>query len=625
MTSSTLASRLQSAAPPGGILVGQTTYALDVAGNPLRAGRRTRRHGPRAEHQGMACRRSHGATRQPFAARTQRSTDRPSAGTGHRARRTRSGQHRQPQRAAGDLRRERCRQVASRRRADRLPAQLGRRGGVVEGACVPYGEANVWFPIANALSRDLDLDPTLPVDEIRAVARQRAVQLLANVDDAEIERMVDVFVHLLGHPSTDRPARGACGASRRSIAPSRACSSYASQERPIVLSINDLHWADPALIDLLEHLVTSLSRHPFALITAMRPGSDVAWPPHNERATVVSLNLQPLGQVATEELAAQLLGDQCADPKLLTALYERSGGNPLFLHELAALAAAGRGIRELPNSLRALIIARLDQLAPDQRQIIENAATLGTSGSICVVADLCRRARPDSSTRREFASSTTSGCLEVHGRRWEFRSDSVRDAAYQTLTKAARARRHAGVAKAMANLPAGLDDRAHHTATAAELVKELGPVEGVSATISDEAVQLLTAAAERADDNGSLRVAVRHAGRALGVATDRCRAREPTGATGADPSRRAARPPRLRCGTRRSRQRIGQRSTTRRRRRRGRCPSSARHHAPRRRPSRRKPVRSSVRPSTCCARSIDPIASPGPCGHVVSSSCSAGR
>jgi predicted ATPase len=149
-----------------------------------------------------------------------------------------------------------------------------------------------------------------------------------------------------------------------------------------VLSINDLHWADSALIGLLEHLVVSLSRNRFALITAMRPGSEVDWPPLTERTTVVSLTLQPLGQVATEELAAQLLADQCADPKLLTALYERSGGNPLFLHELAALAAAGGGIRELPNSLRALIIARLDQLTPAQRQIVENAATLGTSGAI---------------------------------------------------------------------------------------------------------------------------------------------------------------------------------------------------------------------------------------------------
>jgi predicted ATPase len=107
------------------------------------------------------------------------------------------------------------------------------------------------------------------------------------------------------------------------------------------------------------------------------------------------------------------------------------------------------------------------------------------------------------------------GLLEVHGRRWEFRSDSVRDAAYQTLTKAVRARRHAGVAKAMANSPAGLDDRAHHTATAAELVKELGPITGVPSTIADDAVDLLTAAAVRADDTGSMRIAIRHATRAL--------------------------------------------------------------------------------------------------------------
>ena len=114
------------------------------------------------------------------------------------------------------------------------------------------------------------------------------MQLLTNVDEAEIERMVDVFIHLLGHPSPiDRlEAPAARSAIHRAV--SRVIE-LRTQERPIVMSINDLHWADPALIGLLEHLVTSLSRHPFALITAMRPGSDVAWPPHNERATVVSL------------------------------------------------------------------------------------------------------------------------------------------------------------------------------------------------------------------------------------------------------------------------------------------------------------------------------------------------
>jgi class 3 adenylate cyclase/tetratricopeptide (TPR) repeat protein len=506
------ASRLQSAAPPGGILVGHTTYALASQAIHFEPGGEL---DARGREQSVKTWLAVEATAPP----------------GSRSRRGRSGPliGRQPEmaigRAALDLVSIANRSVllaisgengvGKSRLADELIDYLHNSvdAAVLEGACVPYGEANVWFPIANALCRYLDLDPTLPVEEIRAVAHERATQLLSAVDEAEIERMVDVFVHLLGHPSSIDKTEAPAARALIHRAVSRVLE-LRSQDRPVVLSINDLHWADPALIDLLQHLVTSLCRSPFALITAMRPGSDVAWPPHTERATVVSLNLQPLGKEATEELAAQLLTDQCADPKLLTAMFERSGGNPLFLHELAALAAAGGGIRELPNSLRALIIARLDQLSPLQRQIIENAATLGTSGSIASLQtfanELSQQFEP--SHLRELDDL---GLLEVRGRRWEFRSDSVRDAAYQTLTKAARARRHAGVAKAMANFPAGLDDRAHHTATAAELVKELGPVEGVASTIAADAVQLLTAAAERADDNGSLRVAVRHASRAL--------------------------------------------------------------------------------------------------------------
>ncbi|MEA3185424.1 MAG: hypothetical protein QOJ74_1901, partial [Ilumatobacteraceae bacterium] len=419
------ASRLQVAAPPGRILVGNTTYALasqaihfEPAGELEARGR----------EQNIKAWLAVEATAPP----------------GSRSRRGRNGPlvGREPEctigRAALDLvsSANRCvllaisgeNGVGKSRLADELIDYLHSSvdAAVVEGACVPYGEANVWFPIANALSRDLDLDQTLPVDDIRAVARKRAVRLLSNVDDAEIERMVDVFVHHLGHPSPIDKLEAPAARSAIHRAVSRVLE-LRSQERPIVLSINDLHWADPALIGLLEHLVTSLSRHRFALITAMRPGSDVAWPPHNERATVVSLNLQPLGQAATEELAAQLLGDQCADSKLLTALYERSGGNPLFLHELAALAAAGGGIRELPNSLRALIIARLDQLTPDQRQIIENAATLGTSGAIASLQTFAEEMGQqfDPANIRELDDL---GLLEVRGRRWEFRSDSVRDA-----------------------------------------------------------------------------------------------------------------------------------------------------------------------------------------------------
>ncbi len=149
--------------------------------------------------------------------------------------------------------------------------------------------------------------------------------------------------------------------------------------------------------------------------------------------------------------------------------------------------------------------------------MLENAAVLGTSG---LLKSLERFA---TALGQEFREETVLdlddlGLIEVHGRRWEFRSDSVRDAAYQTLTKAARAQRHAGVARVMAAVPSGVDDRAHHTAAAAELVQELGPVEGVPAGIAAEAVALLTAAADKALDTGSLRTAVRHTTRALDLA-----------------------------------------------------------------------------------------------------------
>ncbi|MEO7369721.1 MAG: adenylate/guanylate cyclase domain-containing protein, partial [Ilumatobacteraceae bacterium] len=312
------ASRLQSAAPPGGILVGDTTYALTSQAIRFEpAGELDTRGREQSVKAWLAVE----ATAPP----------------GSRSRRGRNGPlvGRQPElaigRAALDLVSIANRSVllaisgdngvGKSRLADELIDYLHSSvdAAVLEGACVPYGEANVWFPIANALCRYLDLDPTLPIAEIREVARQRSTQLLSGTDEVEVERMVEVFVHLLGHPSSidkiDAPvARASIHRAVTRVLELR------SQERPVVLSINDLHWADLALIGLLEHLVTSLSRHPFALITAMRPGSDVVWPPLTERATVVSLNLQPLGQQATEELAAQLLADSCADPKLLTAL-----------------------------------------------------------------------------------------------------------------------------------------------------------------------------------------------------------------------------------------------------------------------------------------------------------------
>jgi class 3 adenylate cyclase/tetratricopeptide (TPR) repeat protein len=383
---------------------------------------------------------------------------------------------------------------------------------VLEGACVPYGESNVWWPIANALMRSMEFDADLPVETVREAAIERSHGLFPQMSASEREHVADVFAHLLGHPTPLDRLDG--GGARSTIHHTVAQVLQAkAQESPVVLSIDDLHWADPELLELLESLVASLSRNQFVLITAMRPGAELAWPPRSDRSTVVSLTLQPLSHDETDELSRALLSEEEPPGHTLNALFDRSGGNPLFLIELVALTEAGNG-GDLPDTLRTLIAARLDQLTLTQRQLLENAAVLGTSGSVFALEQFAMAlSQPEPAEALQELDEL--GLLEVHGGRWEFRSESVRDAAYQTLTKAARATRHAGVARALAFNKVGIDDLAHHAASAAELMTELGSVDGLSANLPENAVQLLTSAADRALETGSLRLAVRHATRAL--------------------------------------------------------------------------------------------------------------
>ncbi len=507
------AQRLQAAAPPGGVYVGGSTHALTV---------HTVAYEPAGELQAKGREQTvvawlAQAALAPPGARRRRRRDVPTVGRDREMALAASAiEFTVAQQRALALNVSGESGVGKTRVIDDVIRGIRAMPGsaVLEGACVPYGEANVWFPIASALTRYLDLEPGQALVTVREVAATRARALFGE-QLSQVDRLVDVFTHLMGHPSPiDRLE---AGAARSTIHHAVAAVLEArTAEGPVVLSIDDLHWADPDLVSLLEHLATSLSRRPFALLTAMRPGSDIEWPPRAERTTVVSLTLQPLSRHDTAELTRSLL-DDTSDERLIDALYDRSGGNPLFLLELAALTEAGGGHRELPDSLRSLIAARLDQLTPDQRQIIENAAVLGTSGTVVSLsmfaAELGQRF-----SQGLLAELDDLGLLHVERTRWEFRSDSVREAAYQTLTKAARAQRHAGVAKALMHAPVGIDDRAHHAATAAELLQELGPVDKVPTSITGWAVELLSTAAEKALDGGSFRTASRHATRAIDLA-----------------------------------------------------------------------------------------------------------
>ena len=265
---------------------------------------------------------------------------------------------------------------------------------------------------------------------------------------------------------------------------------------PVLLSITDIHWADPAVLALCEHLLVALARLPFLLVTTNRPDPDLVWPPMSTRAAVVRLPLEPLGRISAAQLVRAIVGTD-VDDATITTIYERSGGNPLFLEELAVLVAEGGDVRALPDSLRAVIAARLDQLPADQRAVLDNAAVLGPAGmvnSLHRFADaLGQHVEP-----HMLDGLRDSGLLRIDDRRWSFQSDSVREVAYNTITKAVRAARHVGVALTMHERGFNPDDVAHHLAAAAEITSELGPLAGVPADIRDRALWALESAIGRA-------------------------------------------------------------------------------------------------------------------------------
>jgi len=420
------------------------------------------------------------------------------------------------------------------RLAEEVIDRLAGEAIVLRSSCSPYGDASVWAPVTSALSSLFSFGPDATPGSVRAAVEARAWELWSlHPGDAELERYVGAVNHLLGLRS-ELDRLDPVGVKDRLAGLLADMTRRHAQTRMTVLFVDNLQWADSLVRDLLAIVVRSLADLPLLVITGERPDDDLEWPPpHLERCLVLRMPLGPLdrddactlvrtiierdrGEAAAAEGGEPPIDDADLDDATIDDLVDRGGGNPLFLVELATLAARCGPGSELPGSLRALIAARLDQLSSPQRSIVDNAAVLGASDAVGALERFAHEMRQDFRPA-DLSALVADGVFDLEGGWWRFRSDVVREVAYQTLTKRTRAQRHAGVAKVLtaARKDHQLDDRAHHTASAAELVAELGPVEGVPAEISGEAVEALRVAAAAAMAAGHSDHAARHASRAL--------------------------------------------------------------------------------------------------------------
>ena len=379
---------------------------------------------------------------------------------------------------------------------------------VLEGRCVPYGEVNAWWPLADALRGALPADVGDPLE----VVEPRLADLVASTAGPgrsmrEIERTTAGLLQLFGFAEGRVRAEGTDRDRAREEA-TRCFVTFLEDltaTRPVVLWLSDLHWADPVVHELVGTALGALARRPLVVIVTARRSLLERWQPPVGRFDTFALNLEALDAEATDDLIEALVRET-GTPTMSAAakvdLRERSGGNPLFLIELLALLGEQRAtntvmtaeLTALPDTLRGLVAARLDNLGPAERAVVDDASVLGRRGKIEHLAEMARQVRGDAEIEPALGGLAARELMLVDGDGWEFASDVTREVAYGMLTKSDRAKKHLGVAQWVEAARTGpVTDRvadllAHHYGRAAELLDDLGTVERLSDDVRERAL-----------------------------------------------------------------------------------------------------------------------------------------
>lgn len=429
------------------------------------------------------------------------------------------------------------------RLADEVAARAAtdHRAVVREGRCVPYGEANVWWPVADALRGALGLEVGDDRERAMATLRQQVSTTLSagsvnGADAEEVERTAKGLLTLMGYdPPADEDATAVIHNSARALS---AYAEATANRRPLVMQISDLHFADDVVLHLIDDVMAHIHHLPVVVLATARPNLLERWSPRPGRHNSLVFHLDPLDRAATGELLEALSGGPVAE-EITAAFHERSGGNPFYVEELVSLldrpehpggpsrlTRAAAFPETLPDTLRGLVAARLDDLDPSVRAVLQDAAVLGSRGTMEALGRMAAQLGRAVDVADAVAQLVSDEIMRLDGQRWSFRSDLVREVAYQTITKTDRAVRHFGIAWYMEHHVAldsprpvwVADQLAHHYAEAATLARDIGPLGTASKfppDLDDRARRWVVEVAKRAKRDLALPTARRHYNKAL--------------------------------------------------------------------------------------------------------------
>jgi len=390
-----------------------------------------------------------------------------------------------------------------------------------QGRCLPYGEGISFWALGEVVKAQAGI---LESDD-QAEAREKlasAIDALAAVDEdrAWLRSRLGPLVGLTDPSGTGGQPRS----QQETFTAWRLFLEAVAHDRPLVVVVEDVHWADPALLEFLEHLVAWSEGAAILVVVTARPEvyeRTPAWGSGRRNATTVALG--PLTADETGQLLAALLTEVVLPAETHTALAERADGNPLYAEQFARLIVdrgmLTKGEAEpglvsdeklpLPDTLAALIAGRLDGLPAERKALLADAAVLGRvfwSGGVVAVGDRgeadVRLALRDLA-RAEFVRRIPMSSV-AHQEEYSFWHALLCDVAYGSLPRKVRAAKHLAAARWLEKLAgARVADHAellaYHYQTALECTEDAGD-KTRAAELAEPTARYLVIAGDRAFD-----------------------------------------------------------------------------------------------------------------------------
>ena len=332
-------------------------------------------------------------------------------------------------------------------------------GRVVRGRSLPYRESSAYFGFSIQVKQLCGIFESDPPELALEKLRARVSEFVTS----DAETVTQHLAILLG-----LDLEGSVEEREELFFSVRRFIEAVALDRPAIVVFEDIHWADRSLLDLVELLAARLRDLPVLLLALARPellDSRPAW--GGGLTAYTALPLAPLNPAEAEELAELLLGQ--VERERISTLAETAEGNPLFIEQLAATVAEGSAAKgSLPTTVRGIVAARLDALPPAERSLLLDAAVVGKVFWRGVLERM-RDGEEELSEllgaleRRDLITRETTSMIEGE-QQFSFKHVLIREVAYELLPRARRQERHARAAEFIEQSTAELGEAGAATA-----------------------------------------------------------------------------------------------------------------------------------------------------------------